>query len=337
MKTFFLTGLLLTGTALLGIEESRALTWPAPPDPARIGYVASVTKAEDLGIEKGFFTKIYDFIFGGEEPVLSTPFGIHADKERIYVTDIGAKTLMVFDLKREKVMTLEGSEKERFLYPVDVVTDSRGNIYVSDSVLAKVFVFEPDGDFSHVIAFKALQRPVGIDVSADGQWLYIVDALSSQIHIVTLKGKLLGSIGKNGNGNGEFNRPTYMDVGADGKLYITDSMNHRIQVLDKEGNYLFSFGYLSQNIGGFGSPRGIALDDDGNIYVSDTLFNAVQIFNPKGELLMVFGEYGSSRGSFALPEDIAIIPGNTIYISDMNNKRFQIFKRLEVPKARSQQ
>ena len=334
MKKFLWIGIFLVTAGCLHAKGQERLVWPSAPDPARIEHVTAVTTAKDLGFEKGFFSKVSDFLFGEEETVLSAPFGIHADAQRVYVTDIGTKTLTIFDKKEEEVIIVEGPENDRFLYPVDVVSDKKGNIYVSDSVLAKVYVFESDGDFSHTIAPKALLRPVGVAISADGQRLYIVDALSSQIHVTTLKGKFLRSIGRKGNGHGEFNRPTYIDVGMDGKIYVSDSMNHRVQILDSEGNFVHTFGQLSKNIGGFGSPRGISLDSDGNIYVSDTLFNVIQIFNPDGELLMLFGNYGGDRGAFALPVDISILPDNTIYVSDTNNKRFQLFRRLDPSKKR---
>ena len=331
MNKFIWLSLLLIVTESFGIKQESKLVWPAPPDPARIAYVASVNSAKDFGIEKGFFSKIFDFVFGDKQAILNSPFGIHADKNRVYVTDIFAKAVYIFDKEEDKIVTIKGSDKESFLYPVDVVTDSKSNIYVSDSVRAKIYVFDNDGDFKYTIAPKALQRPVGIAISPDGQWLYIVDAMSSQIHVTSLKGNYVHSIGTHGKGKGEFNRPTFIDIGKDGKLYVSDSMNHRVQILDKNGKYVHAFGELSDNIGGFGSPRGIALDSDENIYVNDTLYNTIQIFNSKGELLMRFGSYGSSRGEFALPIDISISADNTIYITDTNNKRFQIFKRLEAP------
>jgi DNA-binding beta-propeller fold protein YncE len=253
----------------------------------------------------------------------------------MYVTDVVTKQLKVFDKKKNKVIVIEGSDDEAFLYPIDVVTDKSGNIYVSDSVRAKVFVFEDDGDFSYTIAPKELQRPVGLAMSVDGQKLYIVDAVSSKIHVTTPKGKYIGAIGKRGNGDGEFNRPTFMEVGSDGKLYISDSMNHRVQILDKDGNFISKFGQIGQEIGNFGSPRGISVDSEGNIYVSDTMFNVIQVFNQKGELLLVFGNFGGKRGEFALAEDISITDDNMIYIADTNNKRVQLFKFLDSSGKRS--
>ncbi len=329
---FILSVLVFTSFTLFAAQEKEKLVWPQAPDEAKIEYQGFITKSSDLGIEKGFFSKVYDFIFGEEDAILSAPFGIYADQNRIYTTDISTKEVYVFDKAENDVIIIRGSDDERFFYPIDVISDKNGNIYVSDSVRAKVFVFDNDGDFKFTIAPKKLQRCVGLAIGANNN-LYIVDALSDQIHVTTLEGKYIQSIGKIGSANGEFNKPTFIDAPKDGKIYVTDSMNHRIQVFSEDGDFLLSFGRLGQNIGDFGSPRGISLDSEGNIYVTDTMFNNIQIFNQHGELLLVLGGYGSRAGEFALPEDIVILKDGTIYISDTNNRRIQVLKRLHLVKV----
>ena len=312
----------------LNAKDTDKLVWPAKPDEPRIEYITSVIKSKNLGIEQGFFSKIYDFFLGEEERVLSAPFGIHSDETRVYLTDVSYKSMYVFDKKEDKVITVIGSDDESFLYPIDVITDNDGNIYVSDSVRSKIYVFEEDGDYKYTIKPLILQRPVGLAINNELKRLYIVDALACQIHVTSLKGKYIKSIGTKGSGFAQFNRPTFIDISKDGKLYVSDSMNHRIQVLDRDGRYLHSFGKLSKYIGGFGSPRGVALDSDENVYVSDTMYNIIQVFNKNGELLMAFGSYGLRAGEFALPEDISINMNNEMYITDTNNKRVQLFNLL---------
>lgn len=307
---------------------AERLVWPKV-DEARIEYIASINTADGLGIEKSFFTKFYDFIFGESDLTLSAPFGIHADLNRVYVTDIASKLVYVFDKSENETIVLEGSKDQRFSYPIDVVSSPDGLIYVSDSVLGKIFAFQGNGDYSFTVDFEELKRPIGLAISADLKYLYIVDVASDSLHVTTLKGKYIKSIGQRGSGEVEFNKPTYIDVGKDGDIYITDSMNHRIHVLDKDGGFVRYFGKLSQNIGGFANPRGISLDSDDNVYVGDTMYNTVQMFNKYGEVLMRFGNYGDGRGEFALLEDISIIEGNIIYIADVNNKCIKIFKRLD--------
>ncbi|WP_415396499.1 6-bladed beta-propeller [Sulfurimonas sp. CS5] len=337
MNVIIFLGVFLLSTSCVNAKETQKLVWPSPPDEARIEYVASAKNFKDLGMEKGFFSKIYDFVVGDEDPIISSPFGMHTNEKRVYVTDTSSRALHIFDKEENEQITVRGTDNETFLYPIDVVSDSKGNIFVSDSVRAKVYVFEKDGDYSYTIKLPIFQRPVGIAISPDNKNLYIVDTLACKIHITTLKGEFVKSIGKKGSLDGEFNRPTFIDVADDGKLYVTDSMNHRVQILDNDGNFIHKFGELGQNIGNFGSPRGIALDSYNNIYVSDVMFNNIQIFNKNGELLMVLGSYGEGFGEFALPEDISITKDNTIYVSDTNNKRLQVFKLLEIDKKGSSQ
>ncbi len=332
MRAMIYAIILVMGIGILNAgedtKESQKIVWPSAPDEARIEYKYSIEKSSDIGIEKGFFSKVYDFLFGEEEAILSAPFGVYADKSRIYTTDIASKSVYVFDKDENEVLIMSGSDNEKFLYPIDVVADKQGNIYVSDSVRVKVYVFDADGDFQYTIAPKKLQRCVGITIGENNN-LYIVDALADQIHVTSLKGEYLYSIGQIGKAEGEFNKPTF--IAADnGNIYVSDSMNHRIQVLSEKGEFILSFGQLGQNIGDFGSPRGIALDSEGNIYVTDTMFNNIQIFNQKGELLLVVGHYGARAGEFALPEDIAILEDGSIYISDTNNRRIQVLKKLEL-------
>lgn len=330
MKTFLFIGLLAISSIILNAQKDSRLVWPQEPDEARIEYISAFRTASDVGIKKGFFAKLSDFVLGRDDLVLNSPFGLHVAGDRIFTTDISSKAVYVFDKDENEVLTLSGSEKEHFAYPVGVVSDSKGNIYVSDSVRAKIYVFQKNGDFDYTIENIRIKRPIGIAISPNEERLYIVDAIASQVHVMSLDGKFLFSIGSYGNKESEFNRPTYIDVGKDGKLYITDSMNHRVQILDKDGKFIYSFGHIGQQIGSFTNPRGIAIDSDENIYVSDTLYNAIQIFNPKGELLMVFGNYGKRSGEFNLPINIAISKNNTIYISDTGNRKVQMFQRLNV-------
>ena len=61
--------LLLTGCASQPQIASTepAPVWPAAPEAPRIAYVQSFSKPEDLGISKGIFTKVYEFIVGASD------------------------------------------------------------------------------------------------------------------------------------------------------------------------------------------------------------------------------------------------------------------------------
>ncbi len=323
----YICSALLTCLVALPVMGAKSLVWPQPPEQARIKFEKSITKAEDLEIKKGFFSKIWDFFAGGEEKILVKPFGIHVDEGKIFVTDPGLATLFIFDTDNNKMRTIQGYKSEKFISPIDVATDGKGNIYVTDSVRKAVFIFNNRGIALRKIGKKnGLQRPTGIAVDKERQILYVSDTLASEIKRYSLKeNKELKPIGSKGSGEGELNRPTFITLDNEGKLYICDSMNYRIKIFDRGGKLLSSFGSLGNTIGSFSSPRGIAVDKDGNIYVTDTLFNAVQIFDPQGNLLLVFGSKGSGPGEFFGPEDIAISKDGKAFVTDSYNMRVEAF------------
>ena len=97
MKNFIYMSLCFVFINSLYAKDSTKLVWPQAPDIPRIEYISSVNKAKDLGIEKGFFAKLKDFIFGEDNFSLLAPFGIHVAGDKIYTTDIFAKKVYVFD------------------------------------------------------------------------------------------------------------------------------------------------------------------------------------------------------------------------------------------------
>jgi len=287
----------------------------------------SITKAEDLEIKRGFFAKIWNFFAGDADTVLVKPFGIHVDDGKVFVTDTGLSTLFVFDTVNNKKFSIQGYKSEKFASPIDVATDAKGNIYVTDSVRKAVYVFNRRGIALRKIDSKSgLQRPTGVAVDKERGILYVSDTLSSEIKRFSLKeNKILPPIGSKGSGLGELNRPTFITLDENGKLYVCDSMNFQVKIFSKEGKFSRAFGRLGNTIGSFSSPRGVAVDKNGNIYVTDTLFNAVQIFDRHGNLLLVFGSEGKGPGEFYGPEDIAISEDGKAYVTDSYNMRIEVF------------
>ena len=52
------------------------LLWPPAPDPPRIAHVMSFAQPADLGIQRGFFQRIADALFGGSESRLQRPMAV---------------------------------------------------------------------------------------------------------------------------------------------------------------------------------------------------------------------------------------------------------------------
>ncbi len=309
--------------------QGPAPVWPSPPQPPRIRYVRTISGPSDVGIRKSWMKRVIDNIFGKEdmEERILRPYGVFADARRVYITDPGAHVLRVFDVKEERYFEIKETKKEELISPIGVAADRDGEIYLSDSVLKGVFVFDKAGKYLREMGSPdEFLRPAGIALDEDRT--YVVDTHRHQVLVFRKKtGELISRFGKNGAGEGEFNYPTNIFI-RNGLLYITDSMNFRVQVLRTDGSFLSAFGKAGDGSGDFSKPKGIAVDSEGNIYVSDAHFDSVQIFDGKGRLLLGFGHTGRGAGEMVLPAGVFIDEKDMVYVADSYNNRVQVFQYL---------
>lgn len=312
-------------------EEKRAgqrpLIWPMPPEPARIEYMQTISRPDDIGANKGFFKKVFEFLLGSTFEDIVKPYGVTVDPDgRLLVADTAFKRIHIFDLKKSKYSYIDNADELKFESPIGVATDTEGNIYMSDSALRKVFVFDRKERF--LFNFAAGEKPTGIAVNNADKRLYVVDTISHNVGIYDLKGKELKRFGLWGNGVGEFNFPVDIFIDKNSDLYVVDTMNYKVKIFDKTGKFLAMFGHQGDGTGDFGRPKGIAVDREGNIYVADAIFDTVQIFDRKGNFLLNFGSLGDERGAFWLPCGLYIDNNDKIYVADAYNRRVQIFEYL---------
>ena len=318
--------------------KNSDLVWPSPPQTPRIQYVRSIYSPSDIGVKKSWLKKAFDTIFGKEElsGILLRPYGIFADSQRMYVTDPGIHALHVFDMKGKRYFMIKKSRKEELISPIGVTVDKNGEIYLSDSVLRKVFVFDKKGEYLREIGSSELfMRPSGI--ALDNDRIFVVDTHGHCVLVFSKNdGTLIFKFGKNGSGSGNFNYPTNIFIDKNNILYITDSMNFRVQIFDKDGNFLSVFGKHGDGSGDFSKPKGIAVDSGGHIYVADADFDTIQIFDMNGRLLLNFGNTGRKTGEMILPAAVFIDGEDRIYVADSYNNRVQIFQYLKEKDSRGQ-
>ncbi|MEW6215347.1 MAG: 6-bladed beta-propeller [Nitrospirota bacterium] len=316
-----------------GIRNSD-LVWPPPPQTPRIQYLGSISGPSDIGVKKSWFKRTIDSIFGKEgiEEMILRPYGVFADSDRIYVTDPGTHLLHVFDMKERRYLQIKKVKGEELISPIGVAVDRNGEIYLSDSVLKRVLVFDKEGKYLREIGTPELFiRPAGIAIDEDR--IYTIDTHGHRVLVFAKKdGTFLFSFGKNGTEKGDFNYPTNIFIGRDRLLYITDSLNFRVQIFNRDGNFLSAFGKHGDGSGDFSKPKGIAADSEGHIYVADAHFDNVQIFDRDGRLLLGFGNTGRGKGEMILPAGVFIDEKDRVYVADSYNNRIQIFQYLKEKK-----
>lgn len=304
------------------------LVWPQPPQRARIRFVKAVAQPVDLGIQPSLWKRLMQVLVGEEEEWFIRPTGIAVSREVIYVADPGAQALWILDPRGARFQKIGQAGEERLVSPVAVASGGEDRIYLADSYLANVFVFNSDGKRAGTIADPNLRRPVGLAYDPVRDRLYVADSLAHRIWIFSGDGRPVGAIGQRGTGHGEFNFPTHVAVDRAGTLYVTDSLGFRIQVFDLEGRFFGAFGRHGDGSGDVAAPKGLGVDSDGHVYVVDALFDAVQIFDRAGQFLLSFGQRGVGPGQFWLPSGLFINGTDRIYVADSYNQRIQIFEYL---------
>ena len=322
-------------------EAKPTLSWPPPPNPPRIVFLKSFYGPGDFGIEKNVFERLGEALFGGSTVSLLRPVSVATDKYgSLYIVDAGAQLIHVYDNRAFKYYTF-GKIKTapyRLESPVSAVVDDKGFIYVSDSVLRKVFKFDSSGkNVSEFGGPDTFLRPTGLALSRDGNSLYVVDTLRHKIFLFDLAGGEITSFGQNGSEPGAFNFPTFLTLAQSGDLIVSDSLNFRIQVLEPDGTPKSSFGQVGDGTGDFARPKGLAVDSEGHIYVADSDYDNIQVFDTAGNLLLVIGANGIADGEFVLPVGLSVDANDYIYVADSHNQRIQVFRYLkgESPVARA--
>lgn len=320
---------LLTTLALVGCaaKERPFIVWPLPPDQPRVQFLGNYSSQDDF--EKSGF-QVFAEGFLGKPPLafFKTPFGIAVDsRDLVYVSDIHARTLRVYDMKAKTVnYYLKDSP---FAGPRGLDVDAADQLYVADLTDKHILVFSPDRVLLRTIGAGILSTPVGVAVTPDGRTVYVADSGKSQILALDgIDGKLLRTYGEK-EGTASLASPQGVAIGPDGHLYVADTLNARIAVFATDGQFLRSFGVRGDRPHEFEGPKDLAFDSEGHLWVPDTRGGRVGIFDREsGRLFLSIGDTRRSGAAlgFGTPTGIFIDRNNRVYIADGTNRRFGVWQ-----------
>lgn len=165
-----------------------------------------------------------------------------------------------------------GREPGEFIYPVKVIQDPQGDLYVCEyGENDRVQKFRPDGKF--LLQFGSFgtepgqfQRPSGI-AWFDHQ-LYIVDAFNNRIQVFQEDGKFVGVLAAETSETLYY--PYDISVTSQGEFFIAEYGGGRVSKWDRTGRLLGRYGSPGVGHGQFSTPWGITVDAAGRVFVADT-------------------------------------------------------------------
>jgi DNA-binding beta-propeller fold protein YncE len=175
---------------------------------------------------------------------LERPVGLALDRtrRRLYVADAGTlrsaeHTVKIFDWDGTLIGTIgrdKGDGPGQFLFPTYVAVDQNGRVYVSDTLNARVQVFEPDGRYVATIgergtAWGMFDTPKGVALDGFGN-VYVVDSGWSNVQIFNQRRQVLLFFGGRGPLPGLLKNPTAITIDRENRIYVADHLNHRVEV-----------------------------------------------------------------------------------------------------------
>jgi len=308
----------------------EAAAWPEPPDPPRVQYLGAMSAGQALRFATSTGARWLDFLVGSPRFRLGAPHGIAVDATMLAIADSGNGAVHVIEKQKRSYRVIAAAGDTALECPIGLAAGGRGDLFVADAALARVFRLGLRGELLEEIQEKFV-RPTGVVHDAARGRLHIVD--SGAHAVLTFEPRearwaLVRRLGARGEGPGTFNFPTHAAVDAQGRLYVADSLNHRIQRFDADGKLLGAFGQAGDGTGDFAKAKGVAVDSDGHLYVADSLYDVVQIFDRDGRFLLSFGGSGQEGGSLWLPTGIFIDAEDRIYVADSGNARIQVYQYL---------
>ncbi|WP_339728178.1 ATP-binding cassette domain-containing protein [uncultured Gimesia sp.] len=211
------------------------------------------------------------------ESEVGKPEGVCVLKNgQIAVADTHYHRVIFFDEQGnvQKMLGEYGVEPGQFIYPVSVVQDPEGNIFVCEfGENNRIQKFSEQGEF--LLEFGKVgtnpgefQRPAGM-VWHNGK-IYVADAANNRIQVFSDDGTFLEILGTKTGGI-----PLYYpyDIAIDQTneaLYIVEYGAGRVTKINLAGEILGRFGRTGMRQGEFLTPWGLTVNSKDQVFVADT-------------------------------------------------------------------
>lgn len=220
---------------------------------------------------------------------------------------------------------LGGQARPRIGHPYGIETDDQGRLYVVDSFIKTVHVFDTrrNGYHRFSTAQHPLTAPIDLAIDPDSGFIFLTDSAEGRIVMFSQQGKVYADE----FGTGELERPTGIAINpTTAELLVVDTTRARVFRYDLQTRTLKGqFGEAGDHPGALHYPTHICVASNGNIVVSDSLNFRVQIFTSAGQFVRQLGSLGTRSGTFSRPKGVATDSDGNIYVVDGLFDNVQVF------------
>ena len=201
--------------------------------------------------------------------ILSSPFGVCATEQSIFVTDIEHHSLFKFDKETLKMIDKvgkKGSGERDFNSPHGIAADSFSQLYVADSENHRICVYSSELSFLKQFGSAKLRYPH--DVKLTPTQIFVLDWGSYCVHLFSENGDsyLKSIVKKEFDFDMQIKNPFFFCLDRAYNILISDG-NHLIRIYNQEGNILYRLGGKGEKEGKFKKPNGLAVSHTGLLYV----------------------------------------------------------------------
>ena len=213
--------------------------------------------------------------------------------------------------------------------PYGLGVDSKNRLYVADSKVHAVFIFNTETKDLELIkngvhARFGLITGLALD---DSDRLFLADSEMRRVLVFDPQHHVEGSISEG------LVSPGGLAIDNENRfLYVADPELDQVLVYDADPPHklLRKIGtpgkaHALTTPGDLAKPSNVAVDKDGNLYVSDTFNDRVEIFDADGNFIRTFGKAGDGPGYFARPKGIAVDGDGHVWVADGVQDRVQVF------------
>jgi hypothetical protein len=171
-------------------------------------------------------------------------------------------------------------------------------------------------------------QPRSVIVSEDGS-IYVLDGRDICIKVYDRKGKYLRTIGRQGQGPGEFSSGFLnFDISSDGKIYVMDCRNSCVIIMDKDGTFIQSFRLPGRLYGKMKTDKNNFIYFERTFTDEEARKMSIHRYNSNGDEILNYGEFKSvqpviqRRTKTSSRSSVSRIAATTVWTVDQEGKLY---------------